>query len=222
MKINEIPLSTNLQINKSYYLLLVDIKKSTRHSPKIRQKIFEKLEVTIKEINQKPQHRPAFKLTISYGDEIAGLFDTPIRLYDIVSELREALYPDAHFRCVVASGKIGVAADDIRKVGGQVFKDADEYIERLKKQDRFCYWALEDSHQSAILNSLTEMSNNILERMSPYQRQNWQLLESGLSQKEISERLDKYPQSVSNALKQGGADLVLNSGVIINEILSRL
>jgi len=214
-------IANSLQNNRNYYLLLVDIKKSTTRAPKLRQKILEKLESEIKQINQKLEPRPAFQLTISYGDEIAGLFDTPSRLYHIISQLREALFPHVKFRSVVTYGKIGVAADDIRKVGGQVFKDADEHIIRLKKQDRFCIWSLKDALQSAVLTSLTEMSNAIIERMSPYQRQVWQLLESGLTQKAIAEKLDKYPQSVSNAVKQGRADLVLDAGIVINTILNR-
>lgn len=216
------PLSAKLQTNKHYYLLLIDIKQSTSQSPRKRQKIFDQLESIIKELNKKVDPKPAFKLTISYGDEVAGLFETPVRLYNIISQIREALFPLAKFRFVVAYGKIGVAADDIRKVGGEVFKIADEHIERLKKQNRFCRWLLKDEYHSSVLTALTEMSNALIERMTPYQRQVWQMLESGLNQNEIAVRLKKYPQSISNAVKKGRVDLQIDATQTINQILLKL
>ncbi|MFQ5865253.1 MAG: SatD family protein [bacterium] len=211
-----------MQLNKNYFLLLIDIKKSTSISSSVRQKVFNKLDLKLKQINQKLNPKPALGLSISYGDEIAGLFDCPRQIYEIVNKLRQEIYPEAQLRFVVAYGKIGVISDDIRKVGGEIFKEAENQMNLLKKQDGFSFWSLKDSYQSSILNSLTEMSNAILERMTPYQRQVWQLLESGLTQKQISERLKKYPQSVSDAAKRGEADLVLRAGRIINQILEKI
>lgn len=215
-------MSSKLQLNKDYFLLLIDIKKSTSISSEARQGVFEKLDSKLKELNQKLNPKPALKLTISYGDEIAGLFDTPLQIYEIVNELRQKIYPDAQLRFVVTYGEIGVVSDDIRRIGGEIFKEAEDQMNLLKKQDGFCFWSLKDSYQSAILNSLTEMSNAILERMTPYQRQVWQLLESGLTQKQISGRLEKYPQSISDAVKRGRAELVVKAGRIINQILEKL
>lgn len=99
--------------------------------------------------------------------------------------------------------KIGVASKDIRKLGGEVFKKADERIKQLKKKDMFCEWVFKNTTENEILNSLSEMSNEIVERMTPYQREVCQLLERGLTQKEISKWLEKYPQSISYAVKRG-------------------
>ena len=213
------PLTSNLHLANNYYLLLVDIKKSTFYAEKERQWIFEQLEFKLNEINQNLNPIPALKLSISYGDEIAGLFETPVQIYTIINQLREVIYPVAKFRFAVSYGKIGIASQDIRKVGGEIFKQADRQIKRLKKHDGFCSWEIYDSTKNDVLNSLTEMSNAIIERMTPYQREVWQLLEQGMTQKEISELLNKYPQSVSEAVKRGGADLVIRASKIINELL---
>lgn len=208
--------------SQSYYLLLLDLKKSTSISSKSLQKSFKRLKLLLEQLNDSPSPKPVIPLTISYGDEIAGLFHSPKEFYNLISRLRAVLYPDLRFRFVAARGKIGVASQDIRAVGGEVFKKADEQLKRLKRQDAFCHWSLKSQEQDAILASLTEMANTLLEKMTPYQRSVCNLLDAGLSQKEIAKKLKKYPQSVSDAVKRSAADQVVESGHIINTILSTL
>ncbi len=212
----------SLQISKNYFLILIDIKKSTTLSPATRKKVFEELDLLLRKLNRKLNPKPVLRLSVSYGDEIAGLFETPKQFYEIVTQLREGLFPKARFRFVAAHGKIGVASKDIRKLGGEVFKKADERIKQLKRQDLFCEWVFKNAKENEILNSLSEMSNEIVERMTPYQREVWQLLEQGLTQKEISNRLKKYPQSISYAVKRGGADQVIRAGQVISKILEKI
>lgn len=210
------------QTNKKYFLLLIDIKKSTSLSAANRKKVFAEIDLILRKLNRRLTPEPVLKLSVSYGDEIAGLFETPKQFYEIAAQLREGLFPKAQFRFVATYGKIGVASKDIRTLGGEVFKKADERIKQLKKQDHFCEWVFRNIKQNEILNSLTEMSNELIERMTPYQREVWQLLEQGLAQKEISKRLKKYPQSISDAVKRGGADQVVRAGQIINKILENV
>lgn len=210
---------SQLRTNKNYYLLLIDIRKSTSLPSAKRKQVFKKLDGKLKDLNRRLCPSALLNLSVSYGDEIAGLFEKPHQFYDIVCQIREELSPEARFRFAASYGKIGVVSKDIREVGGEVFKEADNLIRRLKKQDGFCIWSLKNPEMNDILNSLTEMSNTILERMTPYQRIVWQLLEQGLTQKEIAKRLKKFPQSVSNAVKRGRADQVLRAGEVINHIL---
>lgn len=213
---------TALSPNKKYFLLLIDLKKSTSISSSALQKSFKKLERLLAELNMSVCPKPVIPLTISYGDEIAGLFNSPKRVYYLVSQIREALYPEISFRFVALHGKIGVASDDIRKIGGPIFKQADEHLKRLKRQDLFCHWSLRGPEQDAVLTSLTEMSNILLARMTPYQRSVYRLLNAGLSQKEITIMLKKYPQSVSNAVKRGAAEQVLKAEQLIGAILAKI
>ena len=215
-------MTSQLKITKKYFLLLIDIKKSTSLVPTDRKKVFEELDLLLKKLNRKLNPKPVLKLSVSYGDEIAGLFETPKQFYEIVTHIREGLFPKAQFRFVAAHGRIGVASKDIRKLGGEVFKKADERIKQLKRRDLFCEWVFKNAKENEILNSLSEMSNEIVERMTPYQREVWQLLEQGLTQKEISKRLEKYPQSISYAVKRGGADQVIRAGQVISKILEKI
>ncbi|RMF64356.1 MAG: hypothetical protein D6743_09420 [Calditrichaeota bacterium] len=218
---NGISLNGRINTNKKYYLLLIDIKKSTRMRASTRKKIFHKLKSKIEELNKTLSPKPLIELTINYGDEIAGLFETPSPFYHIISELREAIYPEAAFRFVAGYGRIGMPSTDLREVGGEVFKQANECMRRLKAQDNFCAWSLKDKEENLILNSLVEMSNTLLQRMTAYQHQVYLLLKAGMSQKKISEELSKYPQSVSNAIKRGASDQVIRAERVIHRMLEK-
>lgn len=95
----------SLQISKNYFLILIDIKKSTTLSPATRKKVFEELDLLLRKLNRKLNPKPVLRLSVSYGDEIAGLFETPKQFYEIVTQLREGLFPKARFRFVAAHGK---------------------------------------------------------------------------------------------------------------------
>jgi len=76
-----------------------------------------------------------------------------------------------------------------------------------------------DAAVSSALGALTEISNAVLEDMTRYQREVYRLLASGLNQGEIAARLGKYPQSVSDAVKRGHAELVIEASAAISELL---
>jgi hypothetical protein len=179
-----------------------------------------RLEGASAELNRRFEDELELALNLSYGDEVAGLFRHPRRVYDCVIALREAIAPDAALRFVAAEGRIGVASDDIRKVGGRVFKAADEGMEELKTQRRFALWLLADESANAVLNPLCRLSNALVEGMTDYQRTVYRLMRDGLSGAQIAERLGKYPQSVSDAAKRGGAELVIEAESAARRVLA--
>ena len=203
-----------------HYLLLIDLKESTRLAPKAAERLFGRLEARLAELNRRLDPPPVLGLTISYGDEVAGLFDTPIHLYGVVEQIRDCLHPEVGIRFVAVRGPIGRLSDDIRQVGGEVFKRADLAIRAIKKGRRFCRWLIGSPVVNSALDSLSEMSNAVLESMTVYQREVHSLLSGGLSQTEAAARLGKYPQSVSDAVRRGRADLVLEAREAINGLLA--
>ncbi len=207
--------------DKEYYLLLIDIKGSTSLTQADRAWLFAELEQKLDELNHHLVPKPVVPLAINYGDEVAGVFDSPALFYQIVASLRETMYPVTTFRFAATYGQIGITSTDIKKVGGKVFKEADKYIGQLKKKKNFCWWALKDNSMNASLNVLTEMSNALLERMTEYQRTVCRYLAAGFSQKQIAEKLEKHPQSVSNAVRKSSADKVVNAGKVITDLLKR-
>jgi DNA-binding CsgD family transcriptional regulator len=211
-----------MNTDSDYFLLLIDIRESTRLRGHNAKRVMGKLAQQIRKFNRTLKSRPLADLRISYGDEIAGLFSTPLFLYDIVDALRDVLYPDVRLRFVVAKGRISVPSRDIRKVNGEVFKTADKKIRQLKKEGRFSHWTLGNPLLETALTSLSEMSNAILEDMTTYQREVFSLLKRGLAQKTIARKLGKHPQSVSDAVRRGKSELVLQAQAAIRMVLSHL
>ncbi|PWB68444.1 MAG: hypothetical protein C3F15_16330, partial [Holophagae bacterium] len=60
-----------------HYLLLVDVKRSTDLTPRVAERVFGTLEERLADLSRRLDPAPVLGLSISYGDEVAGLFDTP-------------------------------------------------------------------------------------------------------------------------------------------------
>lgn len=173
-------------------------------------------------LNKRFRKDLALGLRVSYGDEVAGLFVSASRLFAAVAAVRDVLHPDAAVRFVATRGRIAVPSRDIRTVGGPVFKEAADTMERLKKHKRFGAWRLGDSLLDAVLGSLTETANVLLEEMTDNQRAVFALVRRDLMRVQIAERLGKSKQSVSSAAIRGHVDLVVEAEDAIGRILASL
>jgi DNA-binding CsgD family transcriptional regulator len=211
-----------LDLDRKYVLLLADVTASSRLKPASREEIFAHLRKTNGMLNRKFRDHLVIKLSISYGDEIAALFSQCKYAYPVIDRLREAASPETTLRFVVVKDRIGIDSEDIRQLGGPVFGEANRRMNLIKTKNRFCSWALGNEPLDEILDSLTEMSNLLIESMTAYQRQVWQLLKSGHSQKQIAEKLGKFPQSVSEALSRGAGELVIDAEQRILHLLEQI
>ncbi len=187
-----------------------------------RARVFQTLEEELQRINSTITPKPVRNLQISYGDEIAGLFDSPVNLYNVVDAVQQAIFEIGKIRFVAVCGYAGVVTEDIRQIGGEVFKSAGKLMSDLKRSRSFCRWSLGDTLQDRILTSLTEMSNLLLNNMTSYQYKVYCLLKSGASQVEIAAKLLKHQQSVSDAVKRGSAEEVLQAEETIRAVLLSL
>lgn len=68
-----------------------------------------------------------------------------------------------------------------------MFKEADDTMERLKKQKRFVAWRLGDSVLDAVLDSLTGTANALLEDMTENQRAVFALVRRDLMRVQVAE-----------------------------------
>lgn len=208
-----------MDLDTDYYLLLIDIIDSTKQVQgndfSNKMNVLDKL---LADINKKCRNI-VLPVNISYGDEIAGLFNTPENIYDVVIKIRRALQPSTTIRFVAVKGKVARISSDIRKVGGVIFKKAGEAIELLKKNNHFCSWHFDDTLTNMTLNSLCEISNVMVQDMSDYQRDVFEFLRKGLLQKQIAAELDKHTQSISDAIQRSKANFVLEAEQTINLIL---
>ena len=216
--INEIRL-TLVNIKNSYFLLLIDVKDSTALSCRAINAKMKLLESTLKKLNKEYSSQIAIPMSISYGDEIAGLFNSPKYFYQIVMVISKLFIPLTGIRFAVVKGKISMESEDIRKIGGPIFKKASNAIKNLKETNRNAAWQLDNTLQDKVLESLCEMSNVLINEMSDYQREIFELLNEGFTQKEIAVKLGKYTQSVWEAIQRSKANFILEAQKTINLIL---
>lgn len=206
-------------LNKEYYLLLMNVVNSTG----LHGKDFSDRMNLVKEklilMNEQYSETIVLPLSVNYGDEIAGMFDSPIHFYNIVYSVRSLLLPLTTIRFVAVRGKIAVDSPDIRQVGGQIFKTASSHMLTLKSENGFCSWHLGQPMMDKVLDSLCELSNAVIIEMSDYQRAVFELLMVGLTQKQIADRLGKYAQSVWNTIRRSKAESLVRASSTINTIL---
>ncbi len=202
-----------------YYLLLIDVVDSTKLSVEDLNIKMDLLENQLVSLNNNLKNNLVLPLNLSYGDEIAGLFKTPENIFNVVVEIRKIFYPITSVRYVVVKGSVARISSDIRKIGGMIFKKANKTIELLKKNNRLCSWQLEDSLINKTLDSLCEISNVILQDMSEYQRNVFELYREGHTQKQIAIILSKHSQSIWDAIQRSKANYIVEAELTINLIL---
>lgn len=196
------------------FLFLADVADSTRLDQPVR--VYERLDGVCREFNARLS--PPIPLQRQYGDEVAGLLEDVTALYEIVSSLRAAAYPETRIRFVALRGDVGVIDSDISKVGGEVFKRASAQIEALKRKDRFGYFGI-DPHYDVALNALVRTSNYLLEAMTDRQRKVYELLQEEKTHEQIAEQFKVSRQAISDAAKRGGAEIILESEAAIRKLL---
>jgi hypothetical protein len=222
---NQSDIVVYMDTETDYYLLLVDIRDSSKLSEKGKERareLVENLPSEIERISSGLSPKPELGLTMSYGDEIAGLLRSPVQLFDVVTSLQAFLYPHIRFRFAAVKGRVAVVSTDIRRVGGEVFKKASEAMDRAKRRNEFSAWLLGKGIFDSVLDSLTEMSSVLVEDMTEYQYEVFKLLEAGFSQKDIAKKLGKHPQSVSDAARRGAALQILGAYETIRSVLNEL
>ncbi len=205
--------------NRTYTLLLGDLKNSTSLDPAVATRLVATKSEALKKLNS--NYHPVLGLSISYGDEIAGLFEELSPLYAVMNRLRDVMRNHGGIRFVVSEGRIGCVHDDIRQIGGPIFKAANNEMQKLKTAGHSTAWKLEDKRLAQILTSLCNLNHAMIDNMTDYQYKVFQMKRNGMSQKQIADKLGKFAQSVSDAATRGNIDLVLQAeetiGIITKE-----
>jgi len=206
----------------SYYLLLADIKSSVRLSAKKNTNLMAQLLPQLERQNQRLASEIIYPLEVNYGDEFAGLFSSPRALYNVVSDIRDALRGLASFRFVTAHGRIGYAGGTIREMGGPVFETASRSLIQLKKRREFSDWQIADPATNLSLTALTNAAATLIDEMTPYQHIVYMFQKAGLKGADIAAKLGKDPRSISNAKKTGHANTVIQTEQALNAVLDKV
>lgn len=208
--------------DNAYYLLLCDIRRSSRRSVNEGTELVRQINAALTETKEMFSSVLKMGPELNYGDEISALVSSPERLYEIMAHLRIALRPYAGLRFACVYGQIGAKAHTLRQVGGPVFKKASQTMAELKKTGWFAFWQISDPETDQVLNSLSNLIDAHIQSMSDYQFDIYTSLADGLSQTEVAEKLDKYQQSVSAAVSRAHIDLILQAEETLHQLLGGL
>jgi DNA-binding CsgD family transcriptional regulator len=209
----------DISTRKKYYLVLADIRGATRTAPGPLKKALSSIHDAVRQINRSHRKLVIVPFALNYGDEVAGLVQSAEPTYDIADSIREAAYPHIKVRFVINRGRIGVVSRDITQVGGPVFKEAQNLIVNLKREQRAFDWKVGTEFDNGLLNLLSALSSSMIDNLTPYRHSIWRLLRSGKSQKQMADELGKHPQSVSQAVKSGNIAAISRSEEVIRDIL---
>lgn len=192
-----------------YYLLLADLKDSTRLDAGPATAAKDIVLDQLSRMNEAHAASIVSPLELNYGDEFAGLFRKAAPIYPVVRTIGEALKPYAGFRFAVAYGRIGYAKGPLTQMGGPVFEVASDTLKQLKKGQNVAEWRLSDPLRSRVLTTMTNAVHALVSEMTDYRYDVYRLFRSGLSGVDVAEQLRKDKRSVSSAKIAGHADLVI-------------
>lgn len=211
-----------MDLQRRYYLLLGDLKQSTRTVEGQAPVAIRKLVETVSELSGTFADELVLDMEVNYGDEFAGLFHRPAALYDVIDRLRHELRGIAGFRVAIAYGRIGHAASTMTQMGGPAFQMANDALIDLKKSDAFARWQIGGELENLTLTALTNAADSFRQNMTDYQYEVFRYLSEGLSQTETARALGKFDQSVSTAAKRGHTDVALALDKTIRQRLAAL
>jgi hypothetical protein len=209
----------DLSTRKNYYLVLADLRGATRTTPGRLRKALNSIQGAVRQINRSHRNLVVVPFALNYGDEVAGLVQSLEPTYDIADSIREAAYPYTRVRFVINRGRIGVASEDITQIGGPVFKEAQQLITNLKRDQAAFIWNVGTAFDNGLLSLLSVLVNSMIEDLTPYRHSIWRLLREGENQRQVARELRKHPQSVSQAVRKGNIAAISRTEEIIREIL---
>ena len=81
-----------MNLNSPYYLLLIDIINSTKIANEDFNLKMDLLENLLLKLNKNLKNDLVLPLSISYGDEVAGLFSTPENIFNAVIQIKQKVF----------------------------------------------------------------------------------------------------------------------------------
>lgn len=211
------------------WLFLADVRGSSTLSSTKATELLAALEEETARLNGVFGDELTVPLQLNYGDEIAALFHRPDRVFDALDGLRTALRGRCVLRVVIAHGPGGAESADMRKRGGLTFKAAAAAMAALKPSGRFCRWIdaspRPDSERAArlrVIEWMTEATNADVEAMTDLQFEAYRRMRAGARQVDVARDLRKSKQSVSDYVRRGRVELVLDGEELIRAELARL
>lgn len=204
-----------------FYVLLVDVIGSSQMAD--RAALTDQLQALQTRINGQNQSFLYAPLEITRGDEMAAVLESVSPIYDILSEIDDALYP-VRFRSVVAYDRLTAGLGSRRSsiLDGPAFYTAHDRMRELKRSKQT--FALSSGHDG--FNGPAEVLVNMLQwrwsQMTELQRKIARLYQVEGNQLKVGELLGRSQQQISHSLIATNWELLKASESTIRDVFANI
>jgi len=207
---------------ENIFLLLIDLKGSTDLSEDDSKRLYPLIAGFVDSVNEIFAEHLHIPMKHSYGDEVSGVFRTPLPCYLAAEEFYSIVRDITGFRYCVAEGSLTFPSADMRKVGGTAFKRANMVMEsRLKKKKRrFCEWTLDDSSLSATVTSLVNLCYELKQRMTELQWEVYAGLSNDMTITQIAQEKGHNKNSLYQVNSRSASEVIFNAEIQLQRLLS--
>lgn len=194
-------------VPERYFVVLVDLV----HSQKLvdRKSATTLFKKAIKRVNENFKKCIISPMEITRGDEAAAVLKSISTTDDIVFSFIENIHP-LKVRIVIIYGELTTEIKSRRstEIDGPAFQLADYRMKELKKTNKRFHIYTNTKVNDAAINSLMNLLIFRWEQLTDIQQKVLQLYRLGKTQKEISIRLHKTQQQISQTLRSLPYDII--------------
>jgi predicted DNA-binding protein YlxM (UPF0122 family) len=204
--------------------LIADIVRSRRFHGKARERLQQKLEVVLGQLNETYESVLLSRFTITIGDEFQALFHTAEPVADLLWDLESAL-SEVELRIGIGHGKLDTELkQEAVGMDGPVWHQARDAVEEAKKESLGggVFRGFKNADDD-VLNGMTRLLFHVRSQWTDRQRSVIRLLRdpTTVSQTEVARRLNLSRQAVHNRLKSTGWAAWSDAEKAFRQILSQ-
>ena len=187
--------------------LIADIVHSRRFHGKARERLQQKLQVLLDELNETYESALLARFTITIGDEFQTLLHTAEPLADLLWDLESTL-PEVELRIGIGHGKLDTELkQEAVGMDGPVWHQARDAVEEAKKESLGggVFRGFKDADDE-VLNGMARLLFHVRSQWTDRQKSVIRLLRdpTTASQTEVARKLKLTRQAVHNRLKSTG------------------
>ena len=204
--------------------LIAGIVRSRRFQGKARERLQQKLEVVLGELNETYESALLARFTITIGDEFRALLHTAEPVADLLWDLESAL-SEVELRIGIGHGKLDTELkQEAVGMDGPVWHQARDAVEEVKKESLGGgVFRGFKSGDDEVLNGMARLLFHVRSQWTDRQRSVIRLLRdpTTASQTKVAHRLNLSRQAVHNRLKSTGWPAWCDAEKAFRQVLSQ-
>ncbi len=190
---------------------------------------WNKLDNVIKDVNEEFKQYLEYDIEIFKGDEITAMVknprkkgdEDPVKIaYKIASKMFEYLSP-IKIRLVISEGEIDSQrkTDKLNEKDGEVFWNASQTLQDLKKSKRFIRFSLKNREKNPMASSMADLITELKYQWTETEKEIIRLYETHNNQEKVADELKTTQQSVSDGLRRSKHKIIREAEKVLVDFL---